>query len=46
LRFDFTTNNPLSNEQIQNIEQNINNIIYNAFDIEKKEMSFDEAIKS
>lgn len=44
-RFDFTTNSPLSDQQIKTIEQNINSIIHNAFDIEKKEMSFDEAIK-
>ena len=44
-RFDFTADQPLTEKQIQEIEENINYIISQWLDIEKKKMSFDEAIK-
>lgn len=45
LRFDFSTPKALTSEEISLIEKNINNIIFSAYDVVKKEMSFDEAIK-
>ena len=45
LRFDFTAKWPLSQQQIRQIEDMVNGWIYEALDIEIKEMSFDEAIK-
>lgn len=44
-RFDFTTDKPLSKEQIKEIELNINSWIADAIPVIKQEMSFDDAIK-
>ncbi len=44
LRFDFTAQNPLTNEEIDEIEKIINHIISKGLNVEKKEMSFQEAI--
>lgn len=44
-RFDFQTDRLLNLEELNQIEKNINLIIYKALPVEKKEMSFDEAIK-
>ncbi len=45
IRFDFTAKEPLNNEQIKQIEQNINEIIYKSMTVEKQEMSLDKALK-
>jgi len=42
LRFDFYANNLLNAEQIHDIENNINHIIYNAYPVDLIETSFDE----
>ena len=45
LRFDFNTDRLLSPEEIHDIEKNINQMIYDAYTVEVKETSYDEAIK-
>ncbi len=45
LRFDFNTDRILSPEEIHEIEKNINQLIYDAYTVETKETSYDEAIK-
>lgn len=45
LRFDFYANNLLNAEQIHDIENNINHIIYNAYPVDLIETSFDEWVK-
>jgi alanyl-tRNA synthetase len=45
LRFDFNADRLLTSEEIHEIEKNINQIIYDSYDIEISEMSMDEAIK-
>jgi len=45
LRFDFYANNLLTNEQIRQIENNINHIIYEAFPVDLIETSFEEWVK-
>ena len=45
LRFDFYANNLLTTEQICNIENNINHIIYAAYPVDLIETSFDEWVK-
>ena len=45
LRFDFYANNLLTAEQIRNIENNINEIIYKAFPVDLIETSFEEWVK-
>ena len=45
LRFDFYANNLLTAQQIKQIENNINQIIYKAFPVDLIETSFDEWVK-
>lgn len=45
LRFDFATDRLLTPEEIHAIEKNINEMIYAAYTVEVKEMSYDDAIK-
>lgn len=45
LRFDFYANNLLTSEQIREIENNINQIIFNAFPVDLIETSFEEWVK-
>lgn len=45
LRFDFNADRLLSPEEIHDIEKNINQIIYDAYVVEVKETSYDDAIK-
>ncbi len=45
LRFDFNTDRLLTPEEIHTIEKNINQMIYDAYNVEVKETSYDEAIK-
>ncbi len=45
LRFDFNADRLLSPEEIHDIEKNINQMIYDAYMVEVKETSYDEAIK-
>jgi alanyl-tRNA synthetase len=45
LRFDFNADRLLSPQEIHDIEKNINQIIYDAYVVEVKETSYDEAIK-
>jgi len=45
LRFDFNADRLLTSEEIHDIEKNINQIIYDAYTVEIKETSYDEAIK-
>ena len=45
LRFDFYANNLLTSEQISDIENNINHIIYSAYPVDLIETSFDEWVK-
>ncbi|MCX6824232.1 MAG: hypothetical protein NT085_03830 [candidate division SR1 bacterium] len=45
LRFDFNADRLLSPEEIYDIEKNINQMIYDAYIVEVKETSYDEAIK-
>ena len=45
LRFDFYASNLLTAEQIKEIENNINNIIFNAYPVDLIETSFEEWIK-
>ena len=45
LRFDFYANNLLTVEQIKQIENNVNQIIYNAFPVDLIETSFEEWVK-
>ena len=45
LRFDFYANNLLTAEQIREIENNINHIIYNAYPVDLIETTFDEWVK-
>lgn len=45
LRFDFNADRLLTSEEIHEIEKNINQIIYDAYDIEISEMSMEEATK-
>ena len=45
LRFDFYANNLLTSEQIRDIENNINQIIYNAYPVDLIETTFDEWVK-
>lgn len=45
LRFDFYANNLLTAEQIREIENNINQIIYNAYPVDLIETTFDEWVK-
>ena len=45
LRFDFYANNLLTWEQIRDIENNINHIIYSAYPVDLIETSFDEWVK-
>jgi alanyl-tRNA synthetase len=42
LRFDFYANNLLSADQIREIENNINKIIYKAYPVDLIETTFDE----
>lgn len=44
LRFDFNADRLLSPEEIHDIEKNINQIIYDAYNVEVNETSYDEAI--
>lgn len=45
LRFDFNADRLLSPEEIHDIEKNINQMIYDAYEVEVKERSYDEAIQ-
>ena len=45
LRFDFYANNLLSADQIREIENNINKIIYEAYPVDLIETTFDEWVK-
>ena len=45
LRFDFNADRLLSPEELHDIEKNINQMIYDAYTVEVKETSYDEAIK-
>lgn len=45
LRFDFYANSLLSNEQIQTIEKNINQIIFSAYPVDCIETTFEEWVK-
>ena len=45
LRFDFYANNLLTSEQIKEIENNINQLIYGAFPVDLIETSFEEWVK-
>jgi len=45
LRFDFNADRLLSSEEIHDIEKNINQMIYDAYTVEVKETSYDEAVK-
>lgn len=45
LRFDFYANNLLTTEQIREIENNINQIIYKAYPVDLIETTFDEWVK-
>lgn len=45
LRFDFNADRLLSSEEIHDIEKNINQMIYDAYTVETKETSYNEAIK-
>ena len=45
LRFDFYANNLLTSEQIRDIENNVNQIIYNAYPVDLIETTFDEWVK-
>ena len=45
LRFDFYANNLLTVEQIKDIENNINQTIYNAYPVDLIETTFDEWVK-
>ena len=45
LRFDFYANNLLIAEQIKEIEDNINNLIYGAYPVDLIETTFDEGVK-
>lgn len=45
LRFDFNTDRLLTPEEIHEIEKNINQMIYDAYEVEVKERSYDEAIQ-
>lgn len=45
LRFDFYANNLLTSEQIRNIENNINQTIFNALPVDLIETSFEEWVK-
>ena len=45
LRFDFYANNLLTSEQIRDIENNVNQIIYNAYPVDLIETTFDEGVK-
>lgn len=45
LRFDFYANNLLTAQQIREIENNINRIIYNAYPVDLIETTFDEWVK-
>ena len=45
LRFDFYANNLLTAEQIREIENNINQTIYNAYPVDLIETTFDEWVK-
>lgn len=45
IRFDFNTNKPLTFKQIENIEKNINQLIFDDIKIEIQEMNIDEAMK-
>jgi alanyl-tRNA synthetase len=42
LRFDFYANNLLTSDQIRNIENNINRIIYEAYPVDLIETTFEE----
>lgn len=46
IRFDFTCKKALSNKEIQQIEENINNIIYEWLSVNKKEMSLEQALQA
>lgn len=43
-RLDFTTDKPLDSKQILQIEKNVNQIIYWAYDVIKEEMNINDAI--
>ena len=45
LRFDFYANNLLTAKQIREIENNINQTIYNAYPVDLIETTFDEGVK-
>ncbi len=45
LRFDFYANNLLTAQQIREIENNINQTIYNAYPVDLIETTFDEGVK-
>jgi len=45
LRFDFNADRLLSPEEIHEIENNINQMIYDAYSVEVNETSYDEAVK-
>ncbi len=45
LRFDFYTDRLLTQEELDNIQQTINNIIYQNFQVNIKNLKYDEAIK-
>lgn len=45
LRFDFNADRSLTPGEIYTIEKNINQIIYDAYEVEVKERSYDEAIQ-
>ncbi len=45
LRFDFYANNLLTAQQIREIENNINRIIYSAYPVDLIETTFDEGVK-
>jgi alanyl-tRNA synthetase len=46
IRFDFHTDKPLTLNQIENIEQNINELIFCDISVNVEEMSLDEALKT
>lgn len=45
LRFDFNADRLLSAEEINNIENNINKMIYDSYSVEVNETSYDDAVK-
>lgn len=44
LRFDFVADRPLTSEELQQVQVNVNALIYAALPVETTETSFDEAV--